>query len=212
MFIYFDDAFVKKIADNKEIDDELGMRTSLVINDSYVRMYPFNTHLELKEELKYPAVTWKRYDRKYDITRYVNDPQDEIIKVDDGEGHGYFVQYDAPKPYNFFYQLELRAKSQYDIDMLELWLEAHVDLRGDIVPTEAYIEETKEFGTFDFPLDLVEYQIMDEEEGTSNQLYRRIYSFKMCGLVDMNNFKFGNVKKISMSGDEPIILNMSMKE
>lgn len=188
MFVYFDDAFVKRIADNADVDDELGMKTSLVIRNSNVRMYPFNMHLELRDDLKYPAITWKRYDRKYDSTRYVSNTQDDVsIKQDNDKT--YFVQYDAPRPYNFFYQVELRAKSQYDIDMMELWLEANIDLRGDFVSIVAYIEEEKKFVDLVFPLDVVEYQVLDEEDVTNNQLYRRVYSFKLSAFVDMNDFK-----------------------
>lgn len=205
MFIYFDDAFVKRIADNEESDNDKGFRTSLSLKSgSYVRIYPFNIHTELKEELKFPAITWKRYDRKYDVTRYVHDPQSELMSTTDENGTVIMLQYDAPKPYNFFYQLELRAKTQYDIDMMELWLEAHIDLRGDYVPVTAYIEETKNFGVFNFPLDLVEYQQMDEEEN-GNEVYRRIYSFKLSGLVDMNSFKpvdDSNVVNIAHDGLE----------
>lgn len=206
MFIYFDDAFIKRVADNNEADDEKGFRTSLSLQkDSYVRIYPFNMHTELKEELKFPALTWKRYDRKYDVTRYVHDPQSELMSATDENGNAIFIQYDAPKPYNFFYQLELRAKTQYDIDMLELWLESHIDLRGDYVPVTAYIEETKEYGTFNFPLDLVEYQQMDEEgsDNSDNKIYRRIYSFKLGGWVDMNSFKSvgdSNVVNVATDG------------
>lgn len=112
----------------------------------------------------------------------------------------------APKPINFFYQLELRAKSQFDIDMMELWLEAHVDMRGDCVEAYAYIEEDKQFVLMHFPLDLVEYRILDEEESVNNynnQLYRRVYSFKVIGLVDFNNFtKVKETDSVNLIGDE----------
>lgn len=208
MLIYFDDAFVKRIADNNEADNDKGFRTSLSLqSDEYVRIYPFNIHTELKEELKFPALTWKRYDRKYDITRYIYDPQSELMSSTSSDGTPIMLQHDAPKPYNFFYQLELRAKTQYDIDMLELWLEAHIDLRGDYVPVTAYIEETKQFGIFNFPLDLVEYQQMDEEgsDNSDNKIYRRIYSFKLTGLIDMNAFKSigdSNVVYVAYDGVE----------
>lgn len=207
MFIYFDDAFVKRIANNKITDNEKGLKTSLCIDGKEIRIYPFNIHLELMEELKYPAITWKRYDRKYDKTRFVYDPNSELFLAGD-ENKKYFIKYDAPKPYNFFYQVELRAKSQYEIDMMELWLESNIDFRGDYVSVDVYIEELKEYGVTNFPLDLVEYQVMDEDENSrgSNSLYRRIYSFSMSCLVDMNNFKkFDTVNRV-----ETIILNLDV--
>ena len=89
-----------------------------------------------------------------------------------------------------------------------LWLESNIDFRGDYVPVDVYVEELKEYGVTKFPLDLVDYQVMDEDENSrsSNSLYRRIYSFNMGCLVDMNNFKkFDTVNRI-----ETVILNLDV--
>lgn len=215
MFIYFDDGFVKKMADCIEVDDIPGSyKTSCHINGIPVRIYPFNIHTELKDELKYPSLTWKRYDRKFDPTRYVNDPQSELFKTKDENGKDVFIQMDSPKPMNFFYQLELRAKSQHDIDMLELWFESHVDLRGDVVTIPIFIEESGTFCSLDFPLDLVEYRILDDVESdtSTNEIYRRVYSFKVMGLVDMNNFKSNDSKSTIgvVNGEDPVSFSVNI--
>lgn len=208
MFIYFDDGFAKKIADCVDVDDIPGSyKTSCVINGKQIRLYPLDVvNGELKEELKFPSISWKRYDRKFDPTRYVND--NDLFKTKDEDGRDIFIKVDLPQPTNFFYQVELRAKSQHDIDMLELWFEAHIDLRGDVVTIPIFIEEDGKFSSLDFPLDLVEQRNLDDVEASTNPpanaRYRRVYSFKVEGLIDMNNFKASPKQVISMASSEPL--------
>lgn len=170
MLIYFDKAL-----------EELMKKCS--IDGKPVTVKPREAHIELREEQKYPSISYFRMDKEYDKSRFTS--ENETVKITE-DGIEYVDTYVSPEPINLFWQVELLAKEMYHIDMLEMSFETHIRNRGGL-PIQIYEEQSKSVKQVVFPLIVEQYRQMDEfENATKNSYYRRIYTLKAQILLDYN--------------------------
>jgi hypothetical protein len=145
-----------------------------------------DAHAELRDEQPYPAITFQRIDRVFDVSRHTNDKQ--VIGRTDDEGVDVVDIYASPNPYNIIYQIELLAKERYDMDMLQLLFDSKINPRGDMLEVQCYIDEV-EIGKdhevkIKFPLLFIERRTLDDYTDAKNVYYRWIATVSVGILHD----------------------------
>lgn len=168
MLIYVDSAFESKIS-------------GYTLNEISIEPINKDKHNLLREEEKYPCITWVRLDKQYDLERYINGLQ-EI------ENETTIDMYRLPEPYNVIYQLEIVSKERYSFDMLEMFIDSVINPRGDSLSVDCIIESENITKTIKFPMQVREARQLDDYTDTKNVYYRRVYTIHIKILIDLNVF------------------------
>lgn len=161
-------------------------------------------HRELKDKAEYPAITFKRIDRTYDLQRFTNDVIIELYNNAEPDNPVVIPDrvtiYEAPRPYNFMYQVEILSKEMYHTDLLEMFIEGVINARGDSLS----VQYTNVYGVDvvdKLPIRQSDYKPLDEVENGST-LYRRVYTFIVKTVIDFSK----------IINDSPVILSMEIQE
>lgn len=166
MLIHVDKALTNKIS-------------GLSLNNISIEPINKDKHNLLREEEKYPCITWVRLDKQFDLERYINGYQEVVsdIMVD---------RYALPEPYNVMYQIEIISKERYSFDMMEMFIDSCIKPRGDMLPIDCVIESELITKTIKFPLKINEVRQLDDYADPSNVYYRRIYTISVKVLIDLD--------------------------
>lgn len=145
-------------------------------------------HNELREEQKYPGITWNRMNREFSLSRYEN-LEDQLLYRKDEDGIDIVKIYAPPIPYDVTYQIELISKERFDMDVMELFMDGAFNPRGFTIPVKCHIlpktseEEGKDI-IVKFPANIMERRVMNDYEDPKNIYYRTIFTVVVEILID----------------------------